>query len=253
MCHSPPPRPVKRRHRAFTLIELLVVISIIALLVAILLPALGAIQRLTRTTICTNHIRSFAQAAYVYSTDWKQYVPTNDFNNPGQNGESFWPTRLAPYIDAEDIAALTRNELADTDVIKPMLAAHEIYQCPSLNTGDLGDHPVHYTVNNGVHDSSLYPQWHEVRLVNIDRIERSHSSVGFMTEVGRPHFHFMDMHSPQHTPFNNGQPAGARAISPDNDRHGGETTVGFFDGHVERRELVAEQFPDELWHFIFED
>ncbi|MBX2851061.1 MAG: DUF1559 domain-containing protein [Phycisphaeraceae bacterium] len=55
--------------RAFTLIELLVVVSIIALLIAILLPALAKARQSTLEMTCTTNIRSFAQAMFAYQAD----------------------------------------------------------------------------------------------------------------------------------------------------------------------------------------
>ena len=62
------------RHRAFTLIELLVVISIIALLIALLLPALGQSRTSARISICGSNLRQLGVANESYFIDNKQNV-----------------------------------------------------------------------------------------------------------------------------------------------------------------------------------
>lgn len=62
-------------HDGFTLIELLVVISIIALLVGILLPALGAARRSAQSAVCLGNLRSAGQAMATYAADNRDWMP----------------------------------------------------------------------------------------------------------------------------------------------------------------------------------
>jgi len=66
---------LKQNKTGFTLIELLVVISIIALLIAILLPALGAARRSARNAECLGRMHNNAVALYAYPVDNKGFLP----------------------------------------------------------------------------------------------------------------------------------------------------------------------------------
>lgn len=88
------------KKQGFTLIELLVVISIIALLVGILLPALGAARESARAIKCATNARGFAQAAVIYSDDYRGLLPGCNGLAPSV-GLRFpaWATRLKVYVD----------------------------------------------------------------------------------------------------------------------------------------------------------
>ena len=72
----------KRKSNAFTLVELLVVIGIIALLISILLPALGKARKTANTVKCLANLRSITQSMLIYASQNKNYF----FGSPSTTG-----------------------------------------------------------------------------------------------------------------------------------------------------------------------
>src|SRR5579859_4621157 len=75
--------PGRRRAQGFTLIELLVVIAIIAILAAMLLPALSKAKQRAQATQCMNNAKQLALAMLTYTGDFNEFFPPNpDDANP---------------------------------------------------------------------------------------------------------------------------------------------------------------------------
>ena len=97
-----------QKYRTFTLIELLVVIGIIAILAAMLMPALGKAREKARQTQCINQLKQISLGIEMYKGDWRGGFP-------------FWISRLYPdYINS-----------------------NKVYKCPmdKGTTGDADPHP----------------------------------------------------------------------------------------------------------------
>src|SRR5476651_2588628 len=92
------------RREAFTLTELLVVIAIIAILAAMLLPALSKAKQRVQSIACLNNLKQLELCSHLYIADNGDFLPPNNFVYdistqtafPGNEGPS-WCTNVAPY------------------------------------------------------------------------------------------------------------------------------------------------------------
>ncbi len=82
-----------RRKRSFTLIELLVVVAIIAVLTALLLPALGSARAQARKVQCSSNLRQVFQVFWYYAQDNNGWI-----NGPYRSGSENWTMDLRKYF-----------------------------------------------------------------------------------------------------------------------------------------------------------
>ena len=92
-----------KRKRAFTLVELLVVIGIIAVLIAINLPALARARSAAERTVCLSNLQQMAQALHLYGAQYKGAIPPADPKGNAGTSYTIWrasgdtPTYIGQY------------------------------------------------------------------------------------------------------------------------------------------------------------
>lgn len=98
------------RKKAFTLIELLVVISIVALLMAILVPTLSKVKRMAKITVCKTRLKNHYIAAMSYSTTYEEKLPISFWQS---DGIAFRDNAWRSYVMKEESFFAGRDNLTD--------------------------------------------------------------------------------------------------------------------------------------------
>jgi prepilin-type N-terminal cleavage/methylation domain-containing protein/prepilin-type processing-associated H-X9-DG protein len=212
--------PIKRgKHLSgFTLIELLVVVAIIAILAAILLPALGRAREMARQAVCKSNLRQVGLAFHMYATANNGFLPPLSDTND-------WFNAIDPYLPME---ACPGETIATRTRIK---------QCPSAPR--LGANPAttvfnySYKLNNRLR--RMNPEGTSP-MVNVDfRLIDSIPSPSQTVLV------FDGVADGDHSPHT--LPTGRWIVTAR--RHGGRACLLFVDGHVRSHQ---ERFrTDQPW------
>ncbi len=223
---------MRKSLHAFTLIELLVVISIIALLIAILLPALQGARAAARRSVCASQLRQIGILSATYLTDHDSWVVAYT-RGSGSNlttwFKTFWDEGYMPLSGSSNSLG-SGSSKQEPHIIK----CPDVFQYDPSESIALWDYNASYVGNNRL-DNIVSRE-----LIDIYRPNRTSTDNWFyngsirITDLGRPSdfLHFTD-----HNVLLHSNPASTFQrfnITRDVDfRHTDSANWLTYDGHVE--------------------
>jgi prepilin-type N-terminal cleavage/methylation domain-containing protein/prepilin-type processing-associated H-X9-DG protein len=134
-----------RTPRGFTLIELLVVIAVIAVLMAILMPALNIAREQARGISCLANQRSLGQAYIMYADEnggsmvggWASYTPTNGVPSWVKPPLDYAGTTVV-QMNTGDVTLQQRYNGLRAGALYPYVKEVKVFHCPGDNRVNLG-------------------------------------------------------------------------------------------------------------------
>jgi len=166
----PLPLSPRRRTRAFTLVELLVVIGIIALLISILLPALGRARRSANSIKCSSNLRTVVQGMLIYAAENKGSIPGSGWTS---SRFMFVDPGARPLVPAQSGA----GPVSDTNL--PGVIALFDWMSPSAKAMGI-------KFNEGPLPADRWSRWEQLRTNPVFQCPENQMLAGGVTSTSPP-------------------------------------------------------------------
>lgn len=226
--------------KTFTLIELLVVIAIIAILAAMLLPALGKVKQTSKLAACTSNLKQLGMGFITYGSDNKDFLlPTEsgttssvgrtDKNMMGPAYKS-WNMYIAPYIGM-NLNGITNSQTTNhRNTMVPAQYTKGIMKCPASTTNVSLFSYVQYGMPKYNVGGEIYTSLTNPLATFSGAKYPAKMALLLDSAKGAPGYPAVDNTDPS--------VAGMYAVSPgggdvSRKRHDGRTNICMLDGHVE--------------------